>query len=80
VLVSDQIFHAACGLADVSTERSLFANPFLPLRLRAAGRAAIQQKVYHAGDEEPDEVAEIGVTEPRGKRSVRFQAEHLELL
>jgi len=36
VLVSDQIFHAAWGLAVVSTERSLFAKPRLPLWLRAA--------------------------------------------
>src|ERR1700682_738849 len=31
VLLSDQIFHTACGLAVVSTERSLLANPRLPL-------------------------------------------------
>ena len=80
VLVSDQIFHADCGLAVVSTERSLFANPRLPLLLRAAGRPAIQEKVYHARNDEADEITKVRVAEPGGERSVRFQPEHLELL
>src|SRR6266513_5309483 len=80
VLGSDQIFQADWGLAVVSTERSLLAKPRLPLLLRAAGRPAIQQKVYHAGNDEADEIAKVRVTKPAGKRPVGFQAEHLELL
>src|SRR2546430_10095516 len=52
----------------------------LPLLLRAAGRPAVQQKVYHAGHDEADEIAEVRVTKPDCKWSVGFQAEHLELL
>src|ERR1700737_4734896 len=80
VLVSDQIFHTPWGLAFVSTVRSLFAIRRLPLVLRAAGRPAVQQNVYHAGNDEADEITKIGVAEPRGKRSMGFQAEHLKLL
>src|ERR1700719_2020182 len=79
VLGSDQIFHTAAGLALVSTERMLSAI-FVLLESSALRRATpIQNNVYHAGDEEADEVAEIGIAEPRGEWSVGFQAEHLEL-
>src|SRR4029077_4807751 len=79
VLVSDQSFHAVWGIAFVSTERSLLAIRRLPLLFGAARRPAIQQKVYHAGHDEADEVAKVRVPEPRGKWPVGFQAEHLEL-
>src|SRR5256885_3227054 len=52
----------------------------LPLLLRAAGRPAVQQKVYHAGHDEADEITKVRVTNPGGKWSVGFQSEHLELL
>src|SRR6266849_2229742 len=80
VLVSDQIFHAACGLAVVSTERSLLAKPLLPLLLSAAGRPAVENHVYHPGHDEADEITKVGVAKPGGKRSMGFEAEHLELL
>src|SRR5207302_4539099 len=79
VLVSDQIFHAVWGVAVVSTERSLLANSRLPLLLRAR-RSAVQQKVYHPGHDEADEITKVRVAEPGGKGTVGFHAEHLELL
>src|SRR5260370_15114281 len=64
VLVSDQIFHAAWGLAVVSTERSLFANPLLPLLLCVAGRPAIENQVYQPGQKEADDRTQIRTAKP----------------
>src|ERR1700681_2321481 len=80
VLVSDQIFHAAWGLAAVSTERSLLANPLLPLLLSAAGRPAIENQVCHPGHDEADEITKIGVAEPTRQWPVHLQTEDLERL
>src|SRR5437588_9359508 len=77
---SDQIFHTACGLALVSTERSLLAIPSSTFLLALRRPAAIEKNVYHPGDDEADEVAEIGVAEPRGKGSVGPHAKQLKLL
>src|SRR5438309_7251947 len=67
VAVSDQIFHTACGLALVSTERSLLAIPFSSFHLGSRRAAASEKKVYHPGDDEADEVAEVGAAEHRRK-------------
>src|SRR5438309_6671241 len=67
VAVSDQIFHTACGLELVSTERSLLAIPSSPFVLRSRRAAAIEKKVYDPGDDEADEVAEIGAAKHRRK-------------
>src|ERR1700694_81334 len=80
VVVSDQIFQTVAGLALVSTERWLSANPILLDSLLLRRATPIENKIYHAGNDEADEIAEIRVAEPRGERSVGFQTEHLKLL
>src|SRR2546423_4231433 len=77
--VSVQMFQTACGLAAVSTDRSLVANRSSSDPERCGARPR-EKKIHHAGDQEADEVAEVGPAEPGGKRSLRSQAEDLELL
>src|SRR5438309_437004 len=68
VVVSDQTLHTAAGLALVSTERWLSAIP-CPPRRQSCGAPPIENYVYHAGNEEADEVAEIGAPEEGGEWS-----------
>src|SRR5438270_12017507 len=48
----------------VSTERSWVAIRILLAALGSCRASPIEEKVYHAGDEEANEVTEIGAAEP----------------